>query len=64
VTGYAFAERDVAGLTERLLALLTDDALAARFSAAGPPFVAANHDLHKQTAQLEALYDRVAGVKP
>ncbi len=61
VTGYAFAERDVDALTERLMALLTDDALAARFSAAGPSFIAENHDLYRQTAQLEALYDRVAG---
>jgi glycosyltransferase involved in cell wall biosynthesis len=63
VTGYAFGEGDVAGLTERLMALLTDDALAARFSAAGPPFIAERHDLYRQTAQLEALYDRVAGAK-
>jgi glycosyltransferase involved in cell wall biosynthesis len=63
VTGYAFGERDVAALTERLMALLTDDALAARFSAAAPPFIGENHDLYRQTAQLEALYDRVAGGK-
>ena len=62
VTGFAFAERDVAVLTERLMTLLTDDALAARFSAAAPGFIAEAHDLHRQTAQLEALYDRVAGV--
>jgi glycosyltransferase involved in cell wall biosynthesis len=61
VTGYAFAERDVAALAERLIALLTDDALATRFSEAGPPFIGENHDLYGQTAQLEALYDRVAG---
>jgi glycosyltransferase involved in cell wall biosynthesis len=61
VTGYAFGEADVAALTDRLMALLTDDALAARFSAAGPPFVAENHDLYQQTARLEALYDRVTG---
>jgi glycosyltransferase involved in cell wall biosynthesis len=63
VTGYAFGERDVAGLAERLMALLTDDTLAARFSAAAPPFIAERHDLYRQTAQLEALYDRVAGAK-
>jgi glycosyltransferase involved in cell wall biosynthesis len=63
VTGFAFAERDVGGLVERLMAVLTDDALAARFSAAGPPFIAAKHDLYRQTAELEALYDRVAGAK-
>jgi glycosyltransferase involved in cell wall biosynthesis len=63
VTGYAFGEGDVAGLTERLMALLTDDALAARFSAAAPPFIAEHHDLYRQTARLEALYDRVAGAQ-
>ena len=62
VTGFAFAERDVAALAERLMTLLTDDALAARFSLAGPGFIAETHDLYRQTAQLEALYDRVAGV--
>jgi glycosyltransferase involved in cell wall biosynthesis len=64
ITGYAFAERDVGALTERLMALLTDDALAARFSAAAPPFIAETHDLYRQTEQLEALYDRVAGPTP
>lgn len=61
VTGYAFPEGDVGALTERLMAVLTNDDLAARFSAAAPPFIAENHDLHRQTAQLETLYDRVAG---
>ena len=60
VTGFAFSERDTAALTERLMTLLTDDALAGRFSSAAPGFIAENHDLYRQTAQLEALYDRVA----
>jgi glycosyltransferase involved in cell wall biosynthesis len=61
VTGYAFAERDVAAMTARLHALLTDDALAERFALAGPLFVKANHDVHRCTEALEALYDEVAG---
>jgi glycosyltransferase involved in cell wall biosynthesis len=63
VTGYAFGEGDVAALTERLMVLLTDDALVEAFSLAGPRFIAENHDLYRQTAQLEALYDQVAGLK-
>ena len=63
ITGYAFSEGDVATLTERLMTLLTNDALADQFSAAGPPFIAERHDLYRQTAQLEALYDRVAGTE-
>ena len=62
ITGFAFAERDVAVLSERLVALLSDDALAERFSSAGPGFVARSHNLHRQTAQLEALYDRIASI--
>lgn len=60
-TGYAFAERDVAALTERLLRLLTDDDLAERFSNAGPGFVSKHHDLQRCTAALEALYDDLTG---
>jgi glycosyltransferase involved in cell wall biosynthesis len=63
-TGYAFAERDVATLAERLTQLLTDDALSTRFSAAGPGFVAERHDLHRRTAELETVYDRITGLNP
>jgi glycosyltransferase involved in cell wall biosynthesis len=63
-TGFAFAERDVHRLIEHLMAVLTDDALADRFSAAGPRFIAEAHDLYRQTEQLEALYDRLAGMRP
>jgi glycosyltransferase involved in cell wall biosynthesis len=59
-TGYAFPERDVDLLTERLMRLLTDDGLASRFAAAAPPFIAERHDLFRQTEQLESLYDHVA----
>ena len=61
-TGFAFAERDVAALTDHLIRVLTDDALATRLSDAAPGFVAAEHDVHRCTARLERLYDRVAGI--
>jgi glycosyltransferase involved in cell wall biosynthesis len=63
VTGFAFPERDVEQLAQKLLLLLTDDALATRFSAAAPDFVAEHHDLFKQTADLETLYDLAVGAK-
>jgi glycosyltransferase involved in cell wall biosynthesis len=62
VTGFAFPERDVTQLAQKLLLLLTDDALAAQFSSAAPGFVALNHDLFQQTADLETLYDAATGV--
>ena len=60
-TGYAFAERDVAVMVDRLARLLTDDALVERFSNAAPAFIDKTHDLHRRTAALETLYDQVAG---
>ena len=60
-TGYAFAERDVDVMVDRLVRLLTDDVLAARFSDAGPAFIAKEHDLYWHTAALETLYDQLAG---
>jgi glycosyltransferase involved in cell wall biosynthesis len=62
-TGYAFAERDVATMIDRLTRLLTDAALAEKFSTAAPRFVAAKHNLHSRTAELENLYDKVSGCK-
>ena len=62
ITGYAVPERDVSTLADRLVRILRDDGLAARLSAAAAAFVADRHDLLTQTADLERLYDRVAGV--
>jgi glycosyltransferase involved in cell wall biosynthesis len=62
-TGFAFAERDVPAMIDRLTLLLTDDALADQLSAAAPGFVAETHDLYRRTAELETLYDHVAGVR-
>ncbi len=63
-TGFAFAEHDVAALTAHLIRVLTDDDLASAMSAAGPAYVATQHDLAGNTAALERLYDRVAGLAP
>jgi glycosyltransferase involved in cell wall biosynthesis len=61
-TGFAFAERDVGALTDRLLTLLADDALADRMGAAARRFVRLNHDIRLCTAALEDVYDQVARV--
>ncbi|WP_323991547.1 glycosyltransferase [Nguyenibacter sp. L1] len=61
-TGFAFAEGDVATLRDRLLDVLTDDALADRMGAAGRRFVQKNHDIRICTNALEDLYDRLARV--
>ena len=63
VTGFAIPERDVEQLAQKLLLFLTNDALAAQFSQAAPEFVALNHDLFKQTAELERLYDLAIGTR-
>ncbi|MBV1824431.1 glycosyltransferase [Komagataeibacter oboediens] len=63
-TGFAFAEGDVAMLAARLLDLLRDDDLAARMSAAGPEFVARQHDLAHWAATLEKIYDSMTGRIP
>ncbi|MCE2566124.1 glycosyltransferase [Komagataeibacter sp. FNDCF1] len=63
-TGFAFAEGDVAALSAHLLAILRDDALAARMSEAGPAFVAARHDLSRWATTLEDIYDSMTGRMP
>ena len=62
ITGYAFPEADVPALVDRLLRVLGDDALADAMSAAGPAFVSEQHDLARQTAELERVYDQVASM--
>lgn len=57
LTGFSFAERDVAGMVKHLMMLLTDSALAERFSLAAPKFVNQCHNLHICTEGLETLYD-------
>jgi glycosyltransferase involved in cell wall biosynthesis len=57
VTGFGFAEGDVAALAERLIQLLSDDSLAMSMSAAGPQFIADKFDIGRCTRALEDLYD-------
>ncbi len=59
VTGLAFAEKDIAVLTQQLITLLTDDDCISRMSQAGPCFVAKNFDVRDCTRSLEGLYDDV-----
>lgn len=61
VTGWTVPEGDVDALSERLVALLSDDALHARMSLAARRRVRERFDLRVQCASLEALYaDAVA----
>jgi glycosyltransferase involved in cell wall biosynthesis len=56
-SGYAFEEKDVDGLSEHLLRLLRDDALAASMSKAARRNIEANFELSSCTGKLEELYD-------
>ncbi|MFZ0662712.1 MAG: glycosyltransferase [Acidobacteriaceae bacterium] len=58
-TGLLVAERDTDALAEALLALLGDEALAARMGAAGCARARRLFDLRRQTALLEEKYDEV-----
>ena len=57
VTGYSFEEKDVAGLSKKIIRLLTDDALASEMSLASPRFILERFDIRRLTARLESLYD-------
>ncbi|MDP6038797.1 MAG: glycosyltransferase, partial [Candidatus Latescibacteria bacterium] len=57
--GFLFPERDVDGLAEGLDALLESTEKRKEMGRAGRLHVEAQHDLQKQAAKLEAVYDRV-----
>jgi colanic acid/amylovoran biosynthesis glycosyltransferase len=57
-TGLLAPERDSATLAAHIEALLTDDVLSQRMSAAAAARVRERFDLRRQTARLEDLYDR------
>jgi glycosyltransferase involved in cell wall biosynthesis len=57
ITGYAFEEKDVVGLSDRLLHLLQDGATAASMGTAGRRNVEERFDLRRCTGSLERLYD-------
>jgi len=60
-TGLLAPEGDRGALAAHIEALLTDAALWERLSAAAAARVRERFDLHRQTAGLEDLYDRVRG---
>jgi glycosyltransferase involved in cell wall biosynthesis len=62
-SGLLATERDVAGLAERLRALLTADNLWMRMSLAARQRVVTRFDLHRQTAELEDVYDAAVAAR-
>jgi glycosyltransferase involved in cell wall biosynthesis len=62
-TGLLAAERDVAGLAVRLRTLIADDDLWRRMSAAARDRVVSRFDLHRQTAELENVYDAAVAAR-
>jgi glycosyltransferase involved in cell wall biosynthesis len=63
-TGLLSAEADPAALAGNITRLLADGPLRARLGARGRAYVSAQFDLTRQSARLEALYDRVSGAAP
>jgi len=61
-TGFAFAERDVDTLAERLTRVLSDDDLALSMAEEAQKFVRHRFDIRSCTRSLEQLYDDIAGV--
>jgi glycosyltransferase involved in cell wall biosynthesis len=61
-SGYCVAEKNVSGLANALLAVLSDDALSEEMSETGPAFVRDRFDILSCTRQLENYYNRVVGV--
>jgi len=63
ITGLLAEENDVQGLSQALRQLLLDRSLAERLGKAGRARVVRDLDVTKRTADLEDLYDEVAGSK-
>jgi glycosyltransferase involved in cell wall biosynthesis len=61
VSGFAFPEKDVEVLTERLISVLSNDGLALSMSRAAPQFIAERFDIRNCTRSLEHLYEAVTG---
>ena len=58
--GLLYPERDIAGLAEGLDTLLSSPE---QFGCAGRAHVEKQHNLGRQGEKLEAIYDRVTGIK-
>jgi len=59
LTGYAFPERDIDILVDRLLKLITDDKLATSMAAEATKFISECFDIRKCNQKLESFYDQV-----
>jgi glycosyltransferase involved in cell wall biosynthesis len=57
VTGYSFAEGDVAALARTLINLLKEDKILVKLAEQAPQFVSSEFDLACCTGRLEILYD-------
>ncbi len=60
-TGFAFPEKRIDELAERLISLLQDDVLAESMSHAARVFVTEKFNIYSCTKRLEALYDKFCG---
>jgi len=60
-TGFLFAPGDEGALARHLITILKDPALRERMSKAARAHIEQNFDLKRQTAGLEAIYDRILG---
>ena len=60
ITGFAFDERDVLALADKLIYVLTNDLAAESMASAAPKFVAERFDIARCTEALETLWDKVS----
>ena len=58
-TGFLYPEKDVNGLSEGILTLLTNNEKWREMSEAGIRFVHDNYDIKVQTGKLESIYDKI-----
>lgn len=63
-TGYVIAQRDLAGLTNRLQRLARDSNLRENFGNAGREFVRENFAVEKMVDDIYALYNRLLATRP
>lgn len=62
-TGYVIAQRDLAGLTNRLQRLARDPELRERFGKAGREFVRQNFAVEKMVDEIYTLYQRLLALR-
>jgi glycosyltransferase involved in cell wall biosynthesis len=60
ITGFAFDERDVLALADKLIYVLTNNLAAESMASAAPKFVAERFNIVRCTEALETLWDKVS----